>query len=147
MIKAIIFDWGRTLYDKENERLFPETNKVLTYCGKRYKLAIVSLAVDGDIEGRFRLIDEYTIREHFQFMLFHEKDKDSLFRNALGNFGLAPKQVLVVDDRMKRLQWAIQQGCKTVWIKKGKFSKEEPDAITGFPTHTITSLQELLGIV
>jgi hypothetical protein len=29
VIKVIIFDWGRTLYDPERQALFPQTGEVL----------------------------------------------------------------------------------------------------------------------
>ncbi len=146
-IKAIIFDWGRTIYDKDNEVLFPETREVLEYCSKKYKLVIISLAVDGDIEGRFAIMDKFDIRKYFEFALFHVSDKESLGRNALGNINLPPEQILAVDDRMKRMSWAISRGLKTVWIQKGKFADELPDEDTGQPTHTIYSLKELINLI
>ena len=43
-IKAVIFDWARTLYDVDNNREFPEAVEILEYCKqKRYHLALVSL--------------------------------------------------------------------------------------------------------
>src|SRR3989344_2737311 len=43
-IKAIIFDWGRTLFDSETKKEFPEAEIVLTYCQERnLRLALVSL--------------------------------------------------------------------------------------------------------
>ena len=146
-IKAIIFDWGRTIYDKDNERLFPETKDVLDYCVKKYKLAIVSLAVDGNLEGRFQKLDKYDIRKHFKLSLFHFSDKDSLFRNAVGNLNLNTDQVLVIDDRIRRLEWPIKNGCKTVWIQKGKFENELPDETTGFPTLKVKSLKEIINYI
>ena len=146
-IKAIIFDWGRTIYDKDNEMLFPETLEVLEYCAKKYTLVVVSLATDGDIEGRFKKLDTFGIRKFFQFALFHVADKDSLLRNTVGNLQLDPSEILVVDDRIKRLEWSIKNGLKTVWIKKGKFEHELPDSSTGNPNYTLSSLQELLIII
>ena len=43
-IKAVIFDYGRTLYDRENDRFFPEVRELLEYLHPKYKLAIVSIA-------------------------------------------------------------------------------------------------------
>ena len=147
MIQAIIFDWGRTIYDKEHATLFLETKKVLKYCFEKYDLALVSLAIDDDIEGRFSKIDKYGIRKYFKFMLFHVSDKDSLFRNAIGNLKLKPQEILVVDDRMCRLAFPISLGCQTIWIRKGKFMGEVPDEHTGNPAHIINSLEEILEII
>src|SRR3989344_2032680 len=96
-IKAIIFDWGRTLYDKDNDKLFDETAEVLEYCQKKYNnLAIVSLTTDGDIEGRFKQIDKNNLRKYFKFILFHTTDKDSMYRNAICYFNLNTEEILVV---------------------------------------------------
>lgn len=146
MIKAVIFDWGRTIYDKENEALFPETIKVLEYFSKKYPLAIVSLAIDGDIEGRFAKIDKYDLKKYFKFILFHISDKDSLFKKAFKDFNLAPNEILVVDDYMKRLAFPIKSGCITVWIKKGKFADQLPNKEIGEPTYTINNLSEILDL-
>ena len=147
MIKAIIFDWGRTIYDKENEELFLETKKVLQHCFEKYDLALVSLAIDDDIEGRFNKIDEYDIRKYFKFMLFHVSDKNSLFRNAIGNLKLKPQEILVVDDMMRRLAFPISLGCQTIWVRKGKFAIEDPNDKTGNPNHIVSCLAEILNII
>jgi len=34
-IKAIIFDWGRTLFDSEKKTLYPETEEILNYLSKK----------------------------------------------------------------------------------------------------------------
>ena len=147
MIKAIIFDWGRTIYDKENRKLFPETQSVLEYCFKKYNLSIVSLATDNDIEGRFELINRFGIGKYFKLILFHLADKESLLRNAIGNLNLKPEDIIVIDDRIKRLSFPIKIGCKTIWIKKGKFSDEEPDSESGKPDYIVESLEEVLNIL
>ena len=61
IIKAIIFDWGRTLYDGENQMLFPGTENVLQILSTLYILVIVSLASDGNIEKRMQ---KTTMREY-----------------------------------------------------------------------------------
>jgi FMN phosphatase YigB (HAD superfamily) len=147
MIKAIIFDWGRTIYDKENEKLFLETKKVLKHCFEKYDLALVSLAIDDDIEGRFSKIEGYDIRKYFKFMLFHVSDKNSLFRNAIGNLKLKPQEILVVDDMMRRLASPISLGCLTIWVRKGKLATEDPDESTGNPNYIVNSLAEILEII
>lgn len=53
-MKAIIFDFGRTLYDRETDRVFPEAFEVLEKLSPKYKVALVSLAPKGDLEERKR---------------------------------------------------------------------------------------------
>lgn len=147
MIKAIVFDWGRTIYDKENERLFTEALDILKYCYKKYDLAIVSIAIENDLENKFDIISRFGLRKYFKLILFHMSDKESLLINAIGNFDLKPEEVIVIDDRIKRLAFPIKIGCKTAWIKKGKFFNEIPDDTTGQPNYIINSLGEVLDIL
>lgn len=146
MIKAVIFDWGRTIFNKENDKFFDETIEVLEYFSKKYKVAIVSLATNGDIESRFAKIEKYDLWKYLTFALFHKTDKDSLLRNAFGNLKLNTEEILVVDDYMKRLKFPIKAGCKTVWIKKGKFADYLPSEETGKPNYTITNLLEVIKL-
>lgn len=146
-MKAIIFDWGRTIYDKDNGILFPETIEVLEYCSKKYRLTIISIASDGDIEGRFQKLDQLGIRKYFEIVLFHATDKESLARNVLGHMQLPSSEIVAVDDRIKRMGWAIERNCTTIWIQKGKFAHELPDKITGKPTHQVASLREIMTLL
>ncbi|MBI3984921.1 MAG: HAD family hydrolase [Candidatus Levybacteria bacterium] len=146
MIKAVIFDWGRTIYDKENENIFAQTPAVLEYFSKKYKVVVVSLATDGDIETRFAKIEKYGLWKYLAFALFHKNDKDALFRNAFGNLRLNPEEILVVDDYMKRLEFPIKAGCKAIWIKKGKFADFLPNEETGKPNYIINNLSEILDL-
>ena len=43
-IKAVIFDFGRTLYNRDKDNFFPEVGDLLEYRYPKYKLAIVSIA-------------------------------------------------------------------------------------------------------
>ena len=43
MLKAVIFDWGCTLYDSATGMLFPETAQVVEHLAQTYTLAIVAL--------------------------------------------------------------------------------------------------------
>lgn len=147
MIKAIIFDWGRTLYDIEKESLFSETEDVLDYLSKKYNLAIVSLATDGNFEKRWQIIKNHNLEKYFKSILFTQDDKDKLYVDTLEKMKLKPNEVVIVDDRMIRgITWGNKHGAKTVWIKKGKFSNELPDKITGSPTYVIDGLKQLLNL-
>ena len=58
------------------------------------------------------------------------------------------ENTLVVDDRMdKGIQIANKLGCKTAWIRQGKYADIIPDEETGEPTYRINSLEDLLTIL
>lgn len=147
MIKLIIFDWGRTLYDNDNNRLFPETKHVLETLSNTYQLAIVSLSKDGDFERRWKIFREHDLEKYFISIQFTQHDKDKLYEKTLSELKTNPKQTVVVDDRMIRgISWGNRNKAKTIWIKKGKFSKELPTPETGKPTYTIEHIAEILNL-
>lgn len=154
-LQGLIWDWGRTLYDNENGKFFPETRKTLNFFVNKWRGAIVSVVGKADdrvgansIEERFQILHETNLMPMFEFALFTEntEDKPNLFRNVIGNWDLKPQQVLVVDDRMKRLVWPIQNGFQTAWLKRGKFAGEIPEN-SPEPGIVIASLSELVDIL
>lgn len=147
-IKAIIFDWGRTLYDSENQALFPGTEKVLQFLSKLYLLVIVSLASDGNIEKRIQILRECRIEKYFAAVYFAQNDKDSLYAIALSRLLLTPREVVIVDDRTIRgIKWGNAHGATTIWLRRGKFMNEEPSKETGPPTYVISTLEEVCSLL
>lgn len=148
MIRLIIFDWGRTLYDNKGGRLFPETIDLLQNLSKKYKLAIVSLVTDGDFEKRRKILRENNLNQYFSSILFTQTDKDELYDRTLSNLNVEPRNVVIVDDRVIRgVKWGNKRGTKTIWLKNGKFSDDLPTEETGQPTNTITNLKDLQKIL
>lgn len=148
MIKAVIFDWGRTLYDSESEALFPETIQTLETLAKKYQLAIVSLATDGDFEKRSRVLRVSGIERYFTSIQFAQTDKDRLYSRALIALGVVPEEVAIVDDRIIRgIRWGNHNGATTVWLRRGKFMGEGPNGETGMPTHIIENIGQVSEVL
>jgi len=142
--KAIIFDWGRTLYDHEKEQLFPEVKELLAYLSKKYTLAIVSLATDGNIAKRWQTIIKNDLGKYFESILFDPKNKDRLYEITLRTLEVKSHEIAIVDDRTIRgIQWGNKHGATTIWLRKGMYSVEEPNKETGKPTYIIEHLGEL----
>jgi FMN phosphatase YigB (HAD superfamily) len=151
-IKAIIFDWGRTLFDSETKKEFFDAEKVLQYCQTRgYRLVIASLVsvhANATLEERILQIGRSPLRKFFEMTAVTDKDKDTIFDEIVGKLNLPRSQILIVDDRTVRgIKYGNEQGHPTVWFQNGKFANELPDGVTGSPTFTIHSLNELLKIV
>jgi FMN phosphatase YigB (HAD superfamily) len=148
MIKAIIFDWGRTLYDPDASGLYVDANCVIGTLAARYQLAIVALATDGNFRRRFEALERCGVKQYFAPILFDTTNKDDLYEAALAELGLPPSAVAVVDDRVVRgVRWANRRGAMSIWLRRGKFAEEFPNIETGSPRHTITSLSELSRIL
>ncbi|WP_149404024.1 HAD hydrolase-like protein, partial [Dictyobacter arantiisoli] len=87
------------------------------------------------------------IEPYFRLIRFSQKDKDHLYESVLSELALNPFEVAIVDDRVIRgIRWGNKRGATTVWLKKGKFSHEEPSEDTGIPTYTIQNIEELCTI-
>ncbi len=148
MLKAIIVDWGRTLYDSERSQLFPDARNVLDRLSRQYLLAIVALATDGDIERRLSVLHDEELERLFSVVLFAKSDKNSLYEQALAQLRLHASEVAIVDDRIIRgIAWGNEHGAVTIWIRRGKYMDEEPDQATGTATHTISELSDLNAIL
>jgi FMN phosphatase YigB (HAD superfamily) len=149
MVQAVIFDWGRTLYDTENACLFPDTRPVLEYLRPRYKLGLVSLVHEGTIEERIELLQAEELEHYFAEKLYTTFDKEGSYRLMVTErLRLPHSDVAIVDDRIiPGIKWGNQRGCMTIWVKRGKFSHEVPTAETGPPTHIISTLAELLHLL
>ncbi len=148
MKKLIIFDWGRTLYNPETKDIFGETIPTLDYLKPKYRLAIVSLVVNGDIESRREILNKNKLEKYFELISFTTEDKDALYKETLRKLGVDAKEAIIVDDRVIRgIKWGNQNATTTIWLQKGKFENELPDAETGTPTFTIKNLREIKTIL
>ena len=151
MVKAIIFDWGRTLYDSEQGALFPMVPILLAELSRRYTLAIVSL-VSGDyasrVAARRAAIAEADIGRFFEAIVFVADDKEGAYRDVLARLVLPATDVAIVDDRVRRgIAWGNAHGATTIWLRRGRFAAELPDAATGLPTYTIGAVEEITTIL
>jgi len=151
VIKAIIFDWGRTLYDSEQGRLGAGVPDLLSTLARRYTLAIVSL-VSGEYERRsaerWQILRDSGIESRFAAARFVATDKDRAYVETLAELRVRAQEVAIVDDRVRRgIAWGNQHGALTAWLCRGRFAAELPDAVTGKPAHTISELSELARLL
>lgn len=150
MIRAVIFDYGRTLYDRDEDQLFPDAVSVVRQLSDRYRLAIVSFCPKEEEAERISILKDHGIFECFDDTQFTDEidEKGERCSDVLQKFGLVATEVAVVDDHIIRgVAWGNQVGAMTIWFQRGKFAHVLPDEATGQPNHIIHSLQELLRIL
>jgi FMN phosphatase YigB (HAD superfamily) len=149
MKKWIFFDYGRTLYDRETDRVFPDAHETLTELSDRYRFAIVSLLSAGETPaGRMEVLRRGNIGYFFEDALFVSGNKDAAYEEMLLRMNVAPWDVTVVGDRIKRdVAWGNSVGARMAWFRNGKFKDEFPDAGTGEPHHAIEQLSELAELI
>jgi len=145
MIKGIIFDFNRTLYIPELQRIPDASIELLKKLKKSgFLLALISIKEF----QRDTLIESYNLSSLFSIIkIVIEKDTD-IFRETLNLLGCQPNEVVVVGDRIKsEVKIANQLGIKTIWYKKGKFSNELPTEKIELPTWTISNLSKVEEII
>lgn len=141
MIKAIIFDFNRTLYLPEIKKI-PESSIELL---KRLKdlgfvLALITIKENTKKEW-IRKISRF-------FLIVKEVNQktENDFLDILKELNLNKDDVLVVGDRVKiEIKIAKRLGLKTVWFRNGKFKDELPD-IDEIPDYTISKLENILDL-
>ena len=149
MIRMIVFDYGRTLYDRETDQLFPDAVFVVKQLSRKYKLSIVSYSTKENEAERIDVLKINGILRCFDVIRFtNDVDKKSQeYNNILQEFNLKAHEVAVVDDYVIRgIAWGNQAGATTVWYQNGKFANVMPDEKTGQPNFIIHSLSELTDI-
>ena len=150
MIKMVIFDYGRTLYDREADRMFPDTVFVIRELSRQYRLGIVSYSRENEVEERIEELSKEGILDFFEDIRFTSipENKAQKYNEVLREFDLQASEVAVVDDYVIRgIAWGNKVGATTVWFKNGKFAKVLPDKDTGQPSYIIHSLSDLVNIL
>lgn len=150
-IKAIIFDWGRTLYDVDTKKEIVDSEDVLSYCKQKgYKICVASLVrTNTTIEERENQIKALPLGKYFDmFEVSDKKEKDEMLDSLVKKLNISKKEILFVDDRMvKSIKYGNKNGYPTVWLKSGPFANELPNSETGIPTFTIETLSELKNLI
>lgn len=140
MKKIIIFDFNRTLYDPEQERIMPEALTILEYLSsKNYELILVSRAV----QNRKVLINKLGITPYFNKIIIANNKSLKLFNKIIG-----AKPTVIIGDRVKtEITLGNQLGATTIWFKNGKFKDEIPNNNMEKPNYIITNLKQIKTIL
>lgn len=151
-IKAIIFDWGRTLFDSMTKKEFPDALEVLEYCKEKgYALACASLVTslaNASLSERKNQIETSPLRHFFEYTAVTDGDKDEILDELVSKLGFSRAHILIVDDRIIRgVKYGNLRGHPTVWLQNGKFANELPNEETKEPTFIIHSLKELRHVI
>ena len=146
MIEAIIFDWIGTLYPFGGKGLFPYSEKILEKLHKKYKLAVISKATSDNVETRMKQI--HSIKKYFDVIIVDVDKTAEQYIECMKKLSVKQENTLVVGDRtLREIQIGNQLGCKTYWIRNGRYAHEVPTKETGKPTKIINSVEDLLTIL
>ena len=125
-IKAIIFDWGRTLFNIDAKKEFSDSEEVLSYCKQKgYRMLVASLVrplVSDNSEERKRQIETSPLRKYFEMVAMTEGEKDEMLDELVQKLNLPKEEILLVDDRVVK---SIKYGNKNYDRKYKSKSKAE----------------------
>lgn len=144
MIKTIIFDWKRTLYDPNTKHLIDEAIDLLEYLKvKQIKLVLIGKGAD----EMHNEVGKLGVGKYFTKVIFQEGEKNiEQFRQFVSVEN--PQQTVFIGDRIKsELKIGRQLGAITIWVKHGKFADEEPANEEEEPTITVHSLKDCLRVL
>ena len=147
MIRLVIFDYGRTLYDRDTDGLFEDAAETVKALASYYRLAIVSVSHPEEEQERLGILESHRIRHLFETIRFvpNGEDKTAGFEKLLADLKIAPTDVAVVDDyAIRGIDWGNRSGATTFWFPNGKFADVTPAQPA---THTISSLSEIPSLL
>ncbi|OGI67100.1 hypothetical protein A2823_02375 [Candidatus Nomurabacteria bacterium RIFCSPHIGHO2_01_FULL_41_91] len=136
----IIFDYNRTIYDPEKQELYPGVLVLINGLSNKHELFLVSK----NEPGRRDVLDNLGISSFFKKVIFTDNKSPELFKEIADN----ENNVMVVGDRIRgEISIGNELSYITVWLKRGKFSLEEPINEKQNPRHTITDITEVENIL
>lgn len=144
MNKIIIFDFNRTLYDPESNKLLPNCKRVLIALKERkYHLYLLAMATP----SRNKKIETLGLNTFFEEIILTD-DKNKKMFNKFISLKKITQNSFVVGDRVKKeIALGNHFGLQTIWLKRGKFSSQLPANLLEKPKYTVTELKELLEIL
>lgn len=148
MKQGIIFDWVGTLAESGEDRahlIRPEAEEVLALLEKRYKMAVISKTKNPD--RRYQEIAQSPLNHYFTSIQTCQEKTEQVIHEALRSLGMQGNQTYALDDRVKNFPLFNQAGCATIWLQQGPYATELPQYPGEAPCKTITSLNELVGLL
>ncbi len=142
-VDAVIFDFNRTLYDPEKEKLMEGARRLLNSLKKRsIKMALLSITSS---DNREQLIASLDLEPYFtEILIIDQTKKPEHFRALSQKLQTEPEKCLVIGDRIKQeIHNANLAGMKTCWLQRGKFKAETPEIQNEIPDYTVNNLDEV----
>lgn len=139
MIKTIIFDWKRTLYDPDTKSLMDGVLELLEFV-KSKDISMILLGKGGD--DMYEEVDKLKVRKYFKDIVFAQGDKDiNVFKTFVTT---NPQETVFVGDRVRsELEIGNNLGAITIWVKQGKFATEDPENEYQEPIFTVKTLKDV----
>lgn len=142
-MKAIIFDFNRTIYDPESKSLRIGALECLKSLSENH---ILFLVVKGG-EERQEMIKSLDIEHFFKSISIQEEKTVEQFKGFQKMLDANTAWFVVGDRTRKEIKYGNICNMTTIWLKDGKFANEEPENEDEKPNFTISKLSEIENIV
>ena len=143
MLRAIIFDFNKTLYNPNSGNLFPGVKDLLSDLKAQSGLTLALISYGGDY--RVELIKGLGILSLFDWFKFVEEKSTEDFLEFSKKFQILPRSILVVGDMLEEeIKIAKFLTMKTAWIKNS-FQGEssiKPD----YQLNSVSEIRELISL-
>lgn len=138
-MKAFIFDFNRTLFDPERNRIEEDAFPLLEFLkGERCQLALLSV---GNKERESQI---QPIASFFDTIKVVSDKSERCFLEIAQQLAIKPSDIIVIGDRVRReIVFGKECGMTTIWLRQGKFSMETPQHNFEKPDFVFTSLSEI----
>ena len=145
MKEIIIFDFNRTLYDPDADKLISGAKFVLRIlCRRGFSLYLISRAG----KSRRALIRSLGIEHYFSRVIVAKEKSKKDFKRIVASKTVDRHSSFVVGDRVrKEIRIGNELGLQTIWLCAGKFAGERPVKKIEQPIHTARSLRDVLRII
>ena len=144
MIRGIIFDFNRTLYDPETGMLTEGALDLLEHLkAKVYKMCLISKKTTSD---RREQISRLGLDGYFLDVQVLDEDAKTAksFERCSEVMALQASEIAVVGDRVRsEIALGNDLGMMTFWYRAGKFASEAPRNSREIPGNTIWRLEKL----
>ncbi len=138
-MKAIIFDFNRTLYDPDQGSFVKgAVDSLQKLKEEKFLLFLIGKGTN----ERANLINELGLHRYFDEIIVKEEKEIEDFRYLKKKYPDA--DFYVFGDRVKKeIRFGNECGFKTIWFKNGKFASEAPENDQEKPWKTIEDYEEL----
>ncbi|MBI2640535.1 MAG: HAD hydrolase-like protein [Candidatus Sungbacteria bacterium] len=144
-MRAIIFDFNRTLFDPDSRALVSGTLQVLKACRKRGFLLVL---VSRRERGRQKSIASLSIKDYFRRIIITPKKSVKTFQRILRQLKADPSESYIVGDRVREeIVMGNTLGLRTIWVRQNIFAREAPRNKKERPMFAVLNLRDVMRVV
>ena len=139
IMKAVIFDFNRTLYNPEAGAF---TEGAIDTLDKLKAKGILLFLIGKGTNERTSLINELGLHRYFDEIIVKEEKELADFKYLQKKHPKA--EFYVFGDRVKKeIKYGNACGFKTIWFKNGKFATELPEGPDETPWETVQDFSDI----